>query len=398
MKRLIFSVLLLLNQNLYAITLKEALTEALNNNPGIKVARSRYESSKARIPQASALDDPWVTYKYEEEMDVDSESYIFSQGIPFPTKLVLRNKVAGLEAGSIYEKYKEKEREIISKVKTTYAELFLTYRIIEIDKENRILLGQFSDSAAIRYSLGKTGQQDALRAQVEIAKIDNELIVWEQKRQAIQARFNILLNRSPDDELGEPVLEKDINTLPQVEGLYTLAKGNRPELRALKNLVDKAQSSLNLAKQEYLPDFMISYENMVDSNDYMWMVGVSVPIWFWQKQYYGVKEMKAELEMAGFDYKNMENMVLADIKDMYTMVEANRRLKELYETSFLPQAEQGLKSGLTGYESGSTDFLSLLDSQRMLLEFKIEYYKVLVNLEIAVAELERAVGMDLKEE
>ena len=41
------------------------------------------------------------------------------------------------------------------------------------------------------------------------------------------------------------------------------------------------------------------------------------------------------------------------------------------------------------------DFLNLLDSERMVLEFKLDYFKTIIDLEISVNELERSVGTDL---
>jgi outer membrane protein TolC len=67
----------------------------------------------------------------------------------------------------------------------------------------------------------------------------------------------------------------------------------------------------------------------------------------------------------------------------------------MYETSFIPQAEQALNASGSGYESGQIDFLNLLDSQRMLLEIKLDYNAAAVQLEGAKADLEKAVGLDL---
>ena len=92
----------------------------------------------------------------------------------------------------------------------------------------------------------------------------------------------------------------------------------------------------------------------------------------------------------------MENMALFDVKDAYARVESQKKLVQIYETSFLPQAEAALKASLTGYEANQIDFLNLLDSQRMLLEIKVDYHRMVADLEMAKAELEQAVGVDLE--
>ncbi len=49
-----------------------------------------------------------------------------------------------------------------------------------------------------------------------------------------------------------------------------------------------------------------------------------------------------------------------------------------------------------GYQSNQVDFLAILDNQRMLLDSQLEYYKALGDFQRALAELERAVGADIK--
>jgi outer membrane protein TolC len=399
MKKLLFSffIVLFFPSYLYSISLDEAIQTALNNNPEIKTAKFKYESAKAKIPQSMSLSDPWFIYKADAEMDMRDPAFEITQEIPFPTKLFSRGKVSDNEAKSKYEEYREKEKEVLAKVKTAYAKLYLAYKMIEVNKEVRGLLGQASDSATNRYSIGKAGQQDALKAQIELAKVDANLITWEQKRQSANAKLNILLNYSPENNIGEPELDKNSGSINALDDLYNLAKQSRSELKAMRYMIDKAKTSLNLAGQDYLPDFMISYERMLDSGEDMWMIGASVPVWFFMKQNYGVKEMQSDLAMAEYEYKNAENMVLFDIKDFYSQFDSNKKLKDLYETALLPQADQSFKSSLTAYESGQENFQGLLDSERTILELKMEYYEVLMNLEIAMAELERTVGINFAE-
>lgn len=387
------------------LTLKALIEEAISNNPQLIATRKRYEAERAKIPQATALEDPWIGIEYEQvpKRTADFEKapmrmYSISQEIPFPTKIITRTKAQKNSADAYYQRYKEKEREIISKVKSLYSEIFLIYKAIEINKENKILLEQLAKTASTRFSLGKASQQDALKAQVEIARIDNELIMLEQKRQVAIARLNILLNRHPQEELGMPKITESIGQINPIDEFYSLAKEKRPELLAFKSEIKKAKAMYSLAVQEYLPDFMITAEQReMDSKLDGWdaMVKARIPLWFLQKQNFNVKQMKEELNMAEAEYKNMENMTLLEVKDAHSMIYSLIKLAVLYKTSFIPQAEQTLKASLTGYEAAQVDFLNLLDSQRMLLDFKLDYYKVLVDLEIAKADLERAVGVDL---
>ncbi|MBI5143981.1 MAG: TolC family protein [Candidatus Omnitrophica bacterium] len=388
-----------------ALSLKAAVGEAKGSNPEIVAAKRTYEAVKARVPQELAPDDPMLEYSYDEMragveglMGKPMRSYAISQTIPFPTKLILRSRIASKDARISYEGYREKERDVISRTKSAWLDLWAIEKIIDITKESQALLEQFASSAAARYSLGKTSQQDALKAQVELAKIKNSLITLVQRREIAQARLNILLNRDPRSGI---IIEKDLKKqeiAAPLDELSNKAKELRPQLRAFRYAVEKGKAQYLLAWNEFLPDLSGRYEQMiVNGRGDKWagMLGVSVPIWFWEKQSFGVAQMKKELDMFKAEYKTMENMALFEVKEAYAKVEARKKLVEQFETSFIPQAEQALKASLIGYEANQIDFLNLLDSQRMLLDIKIDYYDTLVELEMAKAELEKAVGIDL---
>jgi len=178
-------------------------------------------------------------------------------------------------------------------------------------------------------------------------------------------------------------------------------RDSRPELKSFMKMVMKSKVDYDLAKQEYMPDIMLKFRQEEEDGslgNWAGMIGVTVPLWFWDKQYSFVKEAKARLEESRSEYQAALNMVTYEVEAALAMVEAQERLAKLYDTSFIPQAEAAFKAASISFESGRNDFLNLLDAERMLLEFKLDYANVLVDLEIAYADLERAVGISLKSE
>jgi len=246
-------------------SLESIIQEAITANPEILSAKNAFESASARIPQAASLADPMLEYEYDK-MTADRmlsgdpmKTFAVSQDIPFPTKLYLRAKIASKLAKMTYENYKAKERDVISRLKSAYAELFLIYKEIEINKENKSLLDQIAKTATTRYGTGQGTQADALKAQLEVAKIDNELIMLEQKRLTAQAKLNVLLNRDPQDDFGIPLAEPAIKFNLTLDDFYKLARANNPELKAYKYAVDRGQSAYDLSVNEYLPDFTVKF-------------------------------------------------------------------------------------------------------------------------------------------
>jgi len=388
--------------------IKGLITEALNNNPELKASKKRFEAANARIMQSTSLADPMVEFEYDRisvDKDLSGEpmkSVAVSQEIPFPSKLYLRAKMASKLAKMEYQNYKAKEKEIIAQLKTAYAELSLLEKSIDIYTETKRILEQVSSSAAARYSTGKGTQAEALKSQVELGRLEHDLILLTQKRQVAGAKLNVLLNRDPlaDAEKLEP--EKAIGSLPSLSMLAAKAKENNPQLQAYRIALEKGHTAYQLSFHEYLPDFKVSFKQSLAKgkrveDSWAGMLGVTIPLWFAQKQLFGTKEMRAELAAIEAELTMQENTVVFEVQDAYSRYDANKKLVELYDAAFIPQAEQTMNAAFKGYESGQSDLLMLLDSQRMLTEFKIEYYKAILELRVAVADLERIVGVAITE-
>ncbi len=387
-------------------TLDSLIKEAIASNPEILAVKNAFESASARIPQAASLNDPMIEFEYDritaDRMLSGDPMNTFSvtQDIPFPTKLFLRAKITSKLAKMAYENYKAKERDIVSRVKSAYSELSLIYKTIEINKENKNILAQLSKTATTRYGADQGTQADALKAQVELARVDNELIMLEQKRLTAQAKINVLLNRDPRADFGIPLAEPTIKFNRTLDDFYRLTLDNNPELKAYRYAIDRGKAAYDLSLNEFLPDFTVRFKQMVnkgraESGSWAGMVGVTIPLWFFEKQSFGVKEMKSDLAMVKAEYKGKENSVLFEVNDAYARAVANKKLVELYETAFIPQAQETVSVAIKGYESGKSDFLTVLDSQRMLINFKLDHYKAILDLRIALADLERIVGTDI---
>jgi len=392
-----------------SVSLNSLIDEALKNNPQIQAAKFRYAAAKARVRLLRTLEDPRFEYEYDKiTADMDAvmrgktgpmRTFAVSQGIPFPTKLILRKQAAQKEADSFEQEYKETECRVMKEVKEAYFQLFLSSKKILITKENLDLLKQFIEIVNRKYSVNKANQQDSLRGQVEYSKLSNQIVLLEQEEKISRSMLNSLLSRQPDAPAGIPEEKDDKSLELNEEKILKLTKENRPELKSFKEMVRKSEIDLALSRQEYLPDFMLKYrreERNGRAGAWSGMLGVTFPLWFWEKQDSFVKEAKANLEVARADYQATENTVLFEAQASFARFEAAKNLVKIYETGVLPQAQAALETARLGYEADKVDFLDLLDSQRTLREFQMEYFESLANLEIALADLERSVGVGIE--
>lgn len=388
------------------LQLDAVVTEALVRNPEIEAARQRWQAAKERAPQAGALDDPELKIEFfntPQDLDVTrTENTIFglSQRFPYPGKLGLKESLAVKEAEVAAAQLKATELEVAAQVKTAYYGLFLAHKEIEVHHQQIDLLKEFFEIATARFKAGKVAQVDVLKAMVELSKLFNVLPVLEQQLESAKARLNVVLNRAPQSALAEPVEPPGPRERQTLEDLQQRAVQNRPELRALDLEITRSQTAIALAQKQYYPDFNVMlerFQNFGMRDGFGAMVTMSLPFSFWTKPKYdaGVREATANQDSAKAAYQVLKNQVLFEVKDFLVKIEAAEKLLTLYKTTIIPQARQTLESARANYQTGKVEFLSLIDAERALKDFQLEYYRALSTFEQRMAELERAVGMDL---
>ncbi len=408
---LIISVLL--GQNItyaqQALLLEPLIEEARKNNPQIQAAKKRYEGAKARIPQASSLDDPAIgltfektpgsPFKLNKTMSED-RMLSLSQMLPWFGKLPLKKKIALVESQMFAAEIKNTELEVINDLKKGYFDLFMNTRETELREQSLEFLKSISAIAESKYIVGEIGQEDLFKINLEISLLINNINNLKKEKESKTTFINAILNRDPEAALGEPVLVEELVDFNQdIDYLYRLTLENQPELSTFNYAIEKNKYEKSLAKRNFFPDLMagIVMRGITTGSIGPWdlMLAFTVPLWFWTKQRYQVKEAIASLEEAQLTYQAMENKALAETKDLVTRLEIAGDRFKLYKESQIPLLESSITVSLSLYSSGKQDLGSLLEDERMLIEAKMEYYRALVEYNMRFAELNKQIGLDL---
>jgi outer membrane protein TolC len=395
------------------LSVEELVKEAMQNNPEILAAQKRWDVFKARVPQASALEDPMLgfgvvnlptNFSFKDE-DMTMKEFSISQKFPFPGKRPLMKEMAEKEAEAVHSEISGKVHQVIRDVKAAYYELSHVYRASEVTQRNKKILEDFAKIAETRYSVGEGLQQDVLKAHVEVSKMVDELLMLDQRKRALEAKLNLLLDRSPETPLGEPeeVVFRKISA--STGDLQNMAVDMNPTLRGMKKMIETREKALALAKKEYYPDFNVRFaygqrDNGPDikrKDMLTGMVEINLPIFYKSKQNQKVAEAQAELRSAEAQYRAMKNEVLSMITDMDSMIHRSERQLDLYRTGIIPQASVQIQSSLSAYRVNKADFMTLLDSQMTLFKYELEYHQALTEYERNVANLGAVAGREFFE-
>lgn len=395
--------------------LPDLIEEALQNNPGIQASYHSWKAAQAKISQAGALPDPTLNFNL---LNLPVESFVFDQEpmsgkqiavmqmFPFPGKLGLKEKIAAESANVSEARLQEIRNQLVKEVKAAYFNLFFVDKAIETTRKNTSLVRDFVKIAETKYSVGKGLQQDVLKAQVELSKMQDNLITLQQKREALEAKLNALLNRPAENPLGKtPELQPADFSFSLTE-LKAFADQNRPLFWAWQAMERQSNQKVKLAKKGYLPDFKIAaaytQRDVLQSGkggaDFVsGLFSVNIPLYFWKKQRKNVEETRFTQTAVQRNFQNARNQVYAGLEKTLSAVEKDKRLLDLYQNGIIPQASQSLNSAISGYQTDKVDFLTMLSNQMTLFNYQLDYYRILSDYHIGIAELEALTGKRFSE-
>ncbi len=390
---------------LKTVAVRDLVAEALDKNPLLSASKAELEAARAGVAPATMPPNPVLGIGYgmipDDEFGLGSaemRSVSVTQRLPFPAKLYYQNRKAAHTGGLALAIYRMKEREIVKRVKETYYELFSIHEFIRMTEESRRLVAGFEKVAEAKYAVGSEPAGDVLKAQVELAKLENDLVSLKMRLVTAEAQMVSLLNR-PEGEapgiLESPMLKPLALTLDQV---YSLALENRPQLLAAQEMTGIAYASHGASRMSYLPDFMISLKHEdreMGTDTWEVMFSAELPLWALFKENGKLRETGARLASARSVLENESNETRFAVESAYATYETARRTLELFAAGIIPQAEMSLESARVAYENGTRSFLSLLDSERSLLGLRLEYVRAQSNFEKAIAMLEMVAGSDL---
>ena len=393
--------------------LRDYIEEALERNPSIQEALARYQAAVEKAPQVSGLPDLKFGFNQairsaETRVGPQVNSFMLSQVFPWFGTLDLRGKVATQEASAWEYIYMARQREVIARVKKAFYQLGYVDAALHIAEEDKLLLEHYEGLAQTRYATGQGLQQAVIKVQSEITKVINRLDILNQQRVSLAGSLNTLIDRPPHDPVPKVARLRPPNVALNLQELYELGDENRQELKAAEALIERSKRSIDLAKREPWPDFMVSagFINVGKRDDpagilqpppdngknaFSLGVGISIPIW--QGKYdAGVQQAAAELSAQRSNYANVRNEMELSIRDQVIRIETLQEQVSLFEKVLIPQTEEALRSTEAAYETGQLGVLDLLDSERVLLDVRLINARHYSDHFIALADLERAVG------
>lgn len=388
---------------------------ALAENRTVQAAYHNVRSLRHRIPQAVALDDPYlsntifpipsVAPQYSL-MGYNPYNVTLSQQFPWCGTLRLRGEVAEKDVQIALAELAAAQLDAVAAVKRAYYSLYAGERSDEILAENRKVLEDFRDIARERVENGGT-EQDLIRSQVLLSELERERAINRQAIATARAALARQLHLAPDSDF-RTIPELPAAAVPaEIERLYQLAIAVRPELQGRLAAVARDETAVELARKRSYPNITlgINYMDMEKHNavtpgtasgtpNVGLFVGFNLPV-NRAKYRAGVCEAQERATADRKIYEAQKDEAHSEIQDFLTQAKVQQNVLTLLRESLLPRARTSLNSARGDYAKSTVDFATVQSALREVLQVQLQSTQVEAELAKALASLERAVGSQI---
>ena len=396
------------------VDLNQLITDALENNPGLKAKSAKVESDSARISVTGSLPDPVFgfsllnipvnSFSFKQE-PMTGKLFSLRQNFPFFGTLGRKEEMVSFEAQASMEDYYEFRNRLVRDVKSLYYDLVYIDAGIAITFEKETLMKSLVDVVQTRYSVGRGLQQDVLKAQVELSRIIEDRINFKSQRQKTVAAINGLLNRSQKSPVSQTEKLRFKGTIYNSQNLAETAKMDRPLLKKQRCLIARNEADVALSEKKKGPDMsaFVAYtqrdelDNGMPGHDFLsGGITISIPLYSGSKQSKDVDRALANKNSAERKYENLLSGILVDLEQTLAEQERNAELAELYHTGIIPQARQALESAITSYQTDRVDFITLLNNYITLFKLELRDRRNVSNYYKSIAQLDFLTGAEPK--
>ena len=385
----------------------------LADNPRVLSAWTRSRSRFQQVPQARSLPDLELNYRYfaqtpETRVGPQEHMLELSQGIPWAGKRALQaERAEQLASGAAWEA-QDVERQLVSELKSAYFEAAYLQEALIVNTEERELLRRFESIALKRYSTGQGIQQSVVKVQTDISRLHDRETELREHLDTMLRRISELIGQ-PETPLTLGPIDLPLPDVPHDrDALEGIAASANPRARAVERRVEADRIWAKRRNLESRPDFRIGlgYTLVEQREDFAGMlnppddngkdvlalaVGINIPI-YRKGIRAGIAQARESQQANEELLEAVRNGLRLDVQEALLRLDSLGERGRLFRDVIILQAEESLASAEAAYTTDRLGFLDLLDAERVLFQSRLAYHRLVSDVWITLAGLERAIG------
>lgn len=411
------------------LSLESAIAQAQNNDDWLKKSRL-IESRFERLSEgASALPDPSISvgllnlptngFAFDQEPMTQlklSASQMFPRGDTLALK-EQRYLMSAIEQPYLRE---NRRQQIVLKASILWLQAFEASANYTLVNNAKPLFDKLGDIVAASYasSVGKANQQDIIRAELELVRLNDRLIALESEKQVSVAKLSQFLYRTDVNATSKYLLQSDTKNIQfpasipplkphQSKALQMIVAvspyefhelvNQHPLILASEQRVRTSAVDIDIAKQDYKPQYGVnaSYAMRDDtpqgqSRADFFSVGfsVSLPLFSSSAQDAQVSAAKLHTEAIRTEKFLLMKELMASLQSAYVEYAGLRERASVYQQQILPKIQQQAQAALNAYTNDTGNFAQVVRAKIDELDTQITLLNIRVKQRVALSKID----------
>lgn len=429
-----FSPVAFAQEKVWSLTLKQAVTIALEKNPERKAALADTKAASADVKDARSFLLPHVTFS-ETATRGNDPVYVFGSKLRqqrFTTADFALNLLntptpfnnfstrfggtwnlfdsfaswrgihrAGLVKVAAEHQLERADQEVVFGVVNAYDVVLLATKELEVAEQALKTAQAILERSQARVESGVAVESDLLNAQVRLASRKQELIRAHNNLSLARAELARAMGISPDAEIvpAETLVER---SLPQksLDELEKQALEARPDWKRIQSEEAAQQQSVSIAKSAFGPRLNAFADWEADKPTFVsggggnnWVAGIELQVDLFQG---GARRAKLQHEQATQQKvaalkEAARDAIRLEVRRAYYDFDAARQQIEVAKAA-IAQAQESLRITQNRYESGVSTMTDLLSTEEAASRSQADYWQMVCRYQTSYANLELAAG------
>jgi len=422
-------ILLSFSQEKLTLTLEKSVQLALSQNPSHLATEERVDAAYSQLREAASgfmpslnaqglhtleekvfeLEFPsFVPGEPPQRVEIDftrDYQFSFSLSVPLFTggRLTSGYKQAKYNLESTKEVVRQSKHVTAFNTKRAFFGYLLAKEFVGVVQEAERVAKENLENVKSMYEVGMASKMDLLRSEVRLTNMQPQIIEARNSVRIAELNLKTLLGL----DLSQPIEIKGALRYepyePVLEECVTVALARRPEVKQLDFRRKMAGETLKLSRAGFLPSLAISgtYNFWADkfnfhkdtwSSFYAVNLVLNVPIFNGLRESAQIAQSKAMIKEIELNQQALRDAVEFEVRQSVLLLqEAKESL--LSQEKNIEQAKESLRITQLNFNEGMATTLDVISAEAAYSQAQVNYSQALYNYVVAVAELDRAMGI-----
>lgn len=417
------------SQERLTLTLEKSVRIALAQNPYHLATEERVDAAYSKLREAASgfmpslnaqgqhtLDEKSMELEFPsfipgeppQRVEIDfTRDYQFAMSLSFPLftggRLTSGFKQAKYNLESTKEAVRQSKHLTVFNTKRAFYGHLLAKEFVSVAEEAVRVAEENLENVKNMYEVGMASKMDLLRSEVRLTNMQPGVIAAKNNLRISELSLKTMLgmNLSQSVEIEGTLSYEPLE--PDLEECITTALAQRPEVRQFDFQRKIAGESLKLSRAGYLPSLAVlgNYSFWSDklnfrkdtwSSFYAVNLVLNIPIFNGFKESAQIAQSKAMIREIELNQKALQDAMEFEVRQAVLLLkEAKETL--LSQEKNTEQAKESLRITQLNYSEGMATTLDVNSVEAAYSQAQVNYSQALYNYVVAVAELDRAMGI-----